>query len=147
MKIKRIIEQEAQVEIIGITLLSAKEVEKLPDEMMQYNSWWWLRSPGNYSDYAVFVDCDGSVYNYGCFVDDSRDAVRPALLYKSKNLKIGDIIYFGDKEWKVIDDKYAFCTTDIGNCRFDERSNNYDKSEIKQYIEKWYRRVDNDRNN
>ena len=41
---------------------------------------WWLRSPGSDgSDYAALVYNDGFVYSYGCYVDYSRNAVRPAL--------------------------------------------------------------------
>ena len=41
--------------------------------------WWWLRSPGNDSDYAAIVSSDGSVYYNGSNVDDADDCVRPAL--------------------------------------------------------------------
>ena len=40
---------------------------------------WWLRSPGDYSYVAAYVDSDGNVYSGGSFVDDSDSAVRPAL--------------------------------------------------------------------
>ena len=41
--------------------------------------WWWLRTPGDYSRMAAFVDHDGFVRNDGDFVDCDRCAVRPAL--------------------------------------------------------------------
>ncbi len=43
------------------------------------NCWWWLRSPGYFSDHAADVDHVGSVSNYGFDVDNDHDAVRPAL--------------------------------------------------------------------
>ena len=43
------------------------------------NCWWWLRSPGHDSSNAAFVRNDGSVNNYGDFVNYGTDAVRPAL--------------------------------------------------------------------
>lgn len=43
------------------------------------NCWWWLRSPGYFSDYAAGVSLDGSVYDYGDFVNYGKYAVRPAL--------------------------------------------------------------------
>ena len=43
------------------------------------NCWWWLRSPGCYSNYAARVRDDGSVYDSGSSVDRSHVAVRPAL--------------------------------------------------------------------
>ena len=41
--------------------------------------WWWLRSPGNYQNYAASVNSDGSVYYSGYYVNNAYDAVRPAL--------------------------------------------------------------------
>ena len=43
------------------------------------NCWWWLRSPGYFSNRAAYVNLGGSVNIYGTsvYVDDS--AVRPAL--------------------------------------------------------------------
>lgn len=41
--------------------------------------WWWLRSPGDSSDNAVYVDEDGRVRSVGFYVDDWSFAVRPAL--------------------------------------------------------------------
>ena len=43
------------------------------------NCWWWLRSPGNYSDCAATVYDDGDVYSSGFTVNSSYTAVRPAL--------------------------------------------------------------------
>ena len=41
--------------------------------------WWWLRSPGFFSDYAALVNRDGSVINHGCSVRNSSSSVRPAV--------------------------------------------------------------------
>ncbi len=43
------------------------------------NSWWWLRSPGNYSDDAMYVNGHGDVLRNGCGVNSSTDALVPAL--------------------------------------------------------------------
>ena len=42
-------------------------------------AWWWLRSPGDYSDSAAEVSDDGWVDGNGDSVSISRDGVRPAL--------------------------------------------------------------------
>ena len=42
-------------------------------------AWWWLRSPGSYSDCAAGVDDDGWVFRNSSYVDDSSGGVRPAL--------------------------------------------------------------------
>ncbi|MCR4721377.1 MAG: DUF6273 domain-containing protein [Lachnospiraceae bacterium] len=48
--------------------------------------WWWLRSPGDGSDYAAFVYSDGYVYDDGADVFSSYvGAVRPVLVLKLKS--------------------------------------------------------------
>ncbi|MBR1866471.1 MAG: fibronectin type III domain-containing protein [Lachnospiraceae bacterium] len=42
-------------------------------------SWWWLRSPGNFTFSASYVHDDGYVYTYGYRVDHVSGGVRPAL--------------------------------------------------------------------
>ncbi len=41
--------------------------------------WWWLRSPGNYQNYAAHVLSDGSVYYRGYNINYDHFCVRPAL--------------------------------------------------------------------
>ncbi|MCL2356968.1 MAG: zinc ribbon domain-containing protein [Defluviitaleaceae bacterium] len=41
-------------------------------------SWWWLRSPGFFSDFAAFVLLDGLVHVYGHYVS-AEGGLRPAL--------------------------------------------------------------------
>ena len=43
------------------------------------NCWWWLRSPGLYTDDAAYVSYSGLVHSNGVSVDYDMDAVRPAL--------------------------------------------------------------------
>jgi hypothetical protein len=46
------------------------------------SAWWWLRSPGDSSTFAAYVNCDGAVDMVGSYVDDDVDddgGVRPAL--------------------------------------------------------------------
>lgn len=43
------------------------------------NCWWWLRSPGYYSNFAAGVNGDGSVDEFGSSVNIDKYAVRPAL--------------------------------------------------------------------
>jgi len=43
------------------------------------NCMWWLRSPGNYADFAASVGGNGYVFGYGYGVKDVHNAVRPAL--------------------------------------------------------------------
>ena len=41
--------------------------------------WWWLRSPGNSNSNAAYVYYDGSVSNYGRYVNTSYARVRPCM--------------------------------------------------------------------
>ena len=43
------------------------------------NCWWWLRSPGDYTNYTAGVYIFGNVYYKGFHVGDKTTAVRPAL--------------------------------------------------------------------
>ena len=82
-----------------VFLLSVSEQEKynrfvgesvcLPTELAKNNGvwideefgacWWWLRTPGNRSNYAADVNIDGVVDIDGYFVNSVNLAVRPAL--------------------------------------------------------------------
>ena len=46
------------------------------------DSWWWLRSPGNSSDYAANVNNDGSIRDYGSYVNYDLGAVRPVVVVR-----------------------------------------------------------------
>ena len=39
---------------------------------------WWLRTPSENPNHACLVLSDGSVFTYGCFVDNDKYAIRPA---------------------------------------------------------------------
>ena len=42
------------------------------------SNWWWLRSPGSYSNYAAYVFNDGDINPYGPVVRLDSGCVRPA---------------------------------------------------------------------
>jgi len=44
--------------------------------------WWWLRSPGDYCNFAAFVYEDGDFNVSGIYVDHDNVGVRPALWLK-----------------------------------------------------------------
>lgn len=151
MKLKTIrkINDETELNITGATLLSIEEVVALPYYLRAYKNWWWLRSPGRQSYNAVLVNKGGRIYGYGYPVGIDDDAVRPVLQISNlepTNLKIGDSIFFGEKEFEIISDELAFCKTDIGICCFREDceaedANDYEKSDIKKFVDKWFERA------
>jgi hypothetical protein len=42
-------------------------------------TWWWLRSPGDYSKSVAYVRSNGSIFVRGGFVNRSGNSIRPAL--------------------------------------------------------------------
>lgn len=62
-----------------------------PEHTSWANSYWWLRSPGNFDDYAAKVFGNGDVHNYGIDVNTDSYGVRPAF-----NLNLSSIIFTSD---------------------------------------------------
>lgn len=145
MLVKKHTTEDVDLDIVGATLLSIEEAEKLPIELCKYDNWWWLRSHGTDSN-AAFVYYDGTPRRNGDFVEHRDNVVRPALQIEnmqSSNLQIGDTFDFGGKSFKIISNTLAFCLTDIGeHCfRADYRasdSNDYEKSDVKKYVDDWF---------
>lgn len=133
-----------KLDIVSAKLLSTDEAEVLPLRLKKYNNWWWLRSHSiGFINYAALVYGAGSVSRYGNLVHDSDGTVRPVLKIKNleySNLEIGDVFEFGGKEFEIVSENFAFCTTDIGKHRFDGSSNVYEKSEIKKYVDDWFKK-------
>lgn len=126
-----------------VDLLMSEEAEKLPQKLCKHTHWWWLRSPGYFSYHAAFAS-SGRVYNYGSLVYSSEGTVRPALRITNLNdCKVDSLFKFGGKWFQVINENTAFCLSDIGAHRFDDSTNDYEKSEIKQFLEEWYESVRN----
>lgn len=118
-----------------IFLLSAEEYEEYKDVIPKFDCWWWLRSPGDDSFDAAYVCCDGSVYHDDVIYDDY--CVRPVLRLKSCNFPIGLRIIKHNFPWIVIDGDLAIAEVPIATHRFDEKSNNYETSEIRQFLLNW----------
>lgn len=60
-------------------LLSKDEYEKFRDEISKVDGWWWLRSPGNITDYVAYIRTDRSVCCCGRDIRNEDCGVRPAL--------------------------------------------------------------------
>lgn len=60
-------------------LLSKDEYEKFRDEIPKADGWWWLRSPGNITDYVAYILTDRSVCCCGRDIRNEDCGVRPAL--------------------------------------------------------------------
>lgn len=136
------------LEIEEITLLSVKEYKACKEHIKHMNdSWWllwWLRSPGDFSDSAMFVSGDGYINLTGRLVDNFF-GVRPALKInlKTSNLQIGDEIYLMDYRWTVISNNLILCDEIIAKRQFHkdwetDNANDYNRSDIKQWLEDWF---------
>ena len=124
-----------------IFLLSAEEYKKYEDKIPLIRDSWWLRSPGYDQFFAAFVYGNGPLNYGGDDVNNDAVAVRPALRIdnpQSGNLKIGDRFVEADFPWIVIGDGLAIAEVPIAWRRFDAESNDYETSEIRQFLIAWY---------
>lgn len=117
-----------------IFLLSVEEYEKYRYDIPQFNAWWWLRSKGSSSDIVESVCCGNIKDSYSTFIDG---CVRPALRLKSNAHPIGSRLMKYDFPWIVIDSNLAIAEVPIATHRFDEKSNNYEASEIRRFLLDW----------
>ena len=151
MKIKAdiYITQKADIDILGITLLSIEEAEALPKKIRSIDKPWWLRSTGKYYINAAIVDDDGYVNDYGERVY-FNSGVRPALevgyermCMVNPRLDRGDKINLAGYTWTVISDQYILCDDTIDECTFRKDgdvpdANDFEKSDIKRFLEDWF---------
>ena len=138
------------LKIVGATLLSVEEAENLLTmEDRRYGCWWWLRSPGYLSNYAAYVYRGGVVGYRGGGVAHGNRCVRPVLQisnlqssnFQSSNLLIGDVFEVGGWKFKVISKNLAWLyEQDIGKHIFDAKTNIYEQSKIKQFVDDWFER-------
>lgn len=144
-KIEKLVREPCELEIIGATLLTADEAEQLlTAKDRACKSWWWLRSPGDGWYYAAVVTDFGSVLAYGRGVNDVSVGVRPALRIAnlaSINLKIGDEFDIGGRRFRIISNYLALCNSIVGYSRFDAKNNDYERSEIKAFVDAWFERA------
>lgn len=119
-----------------ITLLAKKEYELYRDRIPLFDNWWWLRSPGLYSNYVAYVLCCGDILNYGGIVGNSY-GIRPALKSKALNLPIGESFAALGNRRVMIDNGLAISEDVITHRRYDSESNVWETSELKTWLESW----------
>ncbi len=132
---------KADLKVEDISLLTLEEVEQLPGSIRFYACSWWLRSAGYTSHHAAWVNHDGSTFGLGEPVNYDFCAVRPTLTIsnlESLNLKIGDVLTIKGEEYRYIGGNKALYNDEVVCHRFDEESNNYEQSDIKKIVDKWF---------
>lgn len=129
----------------ALDLLTAEEAEKLPNNILNYGgrigSSWWLKTPGKSTRNASYVEPNVGVCP--CDIEEKLQ-VRPVLItsdvgsdYKlySEYYLLGDAwVYIGDNRFL-----YNGGPSELKCCKFDTNSNNYETSELKAYVDKWWK--------
>lgn len=125
-------------DVTAVDLLSIEETKQIPQDILQYDFYWWLQSPGGRSNYAACALANGTVDAEGYIVNYGDIYVRPAFMIpnlKEFNLSIGEEIMLGDIKCIVISDDKVLYDDELIDYWFDSKSNNYAKSEIKRKIQ------------
>ena len=131
-------------EIKEITLLSEREAKKVDIDIRATVDRWWLRS--SYLSSSILVCYVGNYgYTYGYisheYVNRLDFGVRPALRInnlKSYRLSKNARVECLGKTWiKIGVDDLILMEDILFPHRFDPKSNDFDKSEIKQIINDW----------
>lgn len=122
-----------------ISIPSAIEYEKYMSIIPVVKGWWWLRTPVNYPARAAYVGKNGSLsINDGNYVRGDF-GVRPILLFKKDVVDVsrGDTFTALGNTWRVIDYGYAISEDIITNRCFDEKTNDWLKSELRAWLIEW----------
>lgn len=128
-----------------IFLLSAGEYKKHKDRIPHINCWWWLRTSSVLCSHATCVDYGGYVCYTGNSVIDFSGAVRPALRISNLEFNVRreiryyeNYIVFNGVTWTKIDDDLYIAEVPIAFRRFDEKSNDYESSEVRKFLLDWF---------
>ena len=134
---------DTNLEFTGATLLSVDEAMcYLSREDRENYVEWWLRTKGEWSDAASYVFVNEIISNVG--IDIKRqNAIRPALIISNLGeFKVGDIFSIGEYYFKIIRPQMAWMyQQDIGFDIFDNESNNYETSHVKEIVDSWFEKL------
>jgi hypothetical protein len=135
------------MELKKITLLSQAEYVMRESIIPKVPWWWWLKTPHLEFDNCVHVVFDDALDYNTC--DFEHGGVRPlcvfalsfadAVYWHKSDKIIGSKIKFGKYKWTILsvnnDTMCALCDDVITNHRFDENTNVWEISELKQWLE------------
>ena len=148
---KETILTESDFEIKEATLLSIEEYENykelipyLVSSDVEEEECWWLRSPG-LQRYGVAIVYNGDINEGGINYDFGAYDVRPALkieVSSANAFKAGSKLELLDKKWTILNisgqEAYILCDESIGRQLFDDDSNDWETSELKQWLEEQF---------
>ena len=154
MIIKKTVKQEMNIDIKEVTLISTEEYFKYKDNIPNVYDEYCTRTPGLYAgtidhvtSYSGQQDGLQAICPGGSGVDVAT-RIRPLLVTQENvsayGLKIGDELEMLDNTWTVIAENLIFCNDTIGSCCFrkDRKADDsslYEASDMKKYIDKWYK--------
>lgn len=137
------IKEISSKEVEKITLLSAEEAEKVSEENLVYNYWWWLRSPGYYPNTTAGIyEFDDLVDYHSGYIRYEDGAVRPALIINQKT-KLYENIKVFDKYWTYIGNNlYLLASfekplTTMAFNSDESKGNDYETSDVKKFLDNW----------
>lgn len=129
--------------VADISIPTLEEVKTLSQKAICYSMDWWTRTP--YKDtHLCTVDYDGMIFeDIGGSITE-RCGVRPVITidnFNSFNFLIDDKILIDGKEYIVIgNNKIFYCDDSIAK-QFDQSTNIYEKSELKQFVDNWFENI------
>ncbi len=143
VRVERLIHQpEEQLRLYGARLLTVAEFEELKDMIPGINTSWYLDTTGDkmVSEFghsrAAAVAGDSVIY----VPSDNQHGIRPVLEIASHGSEMGPGSYFqlGIRCYRVISDELAICTTHIGFGCYGRLVYDYDDSDIRKTINRWF---------
>lgn len=127
--------KEFNVKDTTITLLTLKQARKLPKWLRSSCLSWWLRTPSDNSNFACYVYPYGDVSSYGDYVYYYNYGVRPAFKIKNLDAELYERIKVGAIYCTVIDKNLVLADNVVCEHRFDDKSNVWETSDLKNFIE------------
>ena len=134
------------------TLLSEKEAESLPLNIRSIGKGWWLRTghlpiEDGYLGSVAVVGSDGFVSDYDDIDSPYILGARPALLLlnlEETGYKVWDKFKFAGDIFTIISENYALCDDIVGGTRAFGYDIDYEKSDVKKFVDYWFRKHKND---
>lgn len=125
--------------ILDVTLLNYEEFKRYQKHIQVLSDDWWLRTEATEEFcYANAISCNLRQNRY----IGNKVGVRPALIVSNIKAAPGEKIYTLGFTWTVLDifddgKGLLLCNYFIGAHHYDNRDNDWEKSELKEFIEKW----------
>jgi len=140
---------ESEIEIVDAFLPEYKDIfHYVPARMFDKYSDAWTSTPCYEKDMAVLCSVKSNGYmnrattNVMCV-----HSYRPMLYIHAAPEDVGSVFEFGNREFEIVSESYAFCTTDVGKGVYAYPDNeepklfDYDNSIAKVVVDMWFKRA------